>query len=140
MRDSASILLILTLALGLGCRPGPDRSELEKSVNVAEAKMNLSAAFGSEHAFFARNQTFAERFSDLGWKPEDDHRYAYFLPGESIQPQLQSYEPIGGLKSAASQNGFTILAVGNIDADPTLDIWSINDANEVRHIVDDVSF
>jgi hypothetical protein len=39
--------------------------------------------------------------------------------------------------SAASARGFTIMASGNIDKDETCDVWMMNDAGKIEHVIDD---
>jgi hypothetical protein len=37
----------------------------------------------------------------------------------------------------ASRDRFEMVAAFNLDADPTLDVWIINESKELIHIVDD---
>jgi len=41
-------------------------------------------------------------------------------------------------KPAISKAGFTCMAVGNIDKDDTLDVWSINDAKILENVQSDL--
>ena len=105
----------------------------------SEAQQNLNAIFTTEVAYFGEDNTFANLFSDLAWSPEGLTRYAYFLPGDSIQATLTGpYHLPSGLDPAVSQYSFTILAVGNIDCDPTLDVWAINDHKRAMNWINDI--
>ena len=91
-------------------------------------------------------------------------RYAYFLSAkEVIQPDGQSFYDWGGakhgnsdkcdegkwvtpkanyslpqgIKAFVSDNHFQIIAVSNIDPDPALDVWSIEEKGELKNLIDD---
>ena len=42
-----------------------------------------------------------------------------------------------GIHPEIRDDGFLILGIGNLDADPTLDMWSIDDKGVLIHLVDD---
>ncbi|MFO8057118.1 MAG: hypothetical protein R6V10_07490 [bacterium] len=106
-----------------------------------ESLQILEALHAAQSEYFAEHGTYSASFGDLGWKPEGDSVYALFLPEDSVQPEDSgSVQLPGGLKAFASETGFTAIAAGNIDDDPVLDVWWINDSKGVRHVVDDSSF
>ncbi|HUT52557.1 MAG TPA: hypothetical protein VM658_04145 [bacterium] len=105
-----------------------------------EVKANLVDIYTSEVSYFGENNTFSGDFSEIYWYPVDETRYAYFLPGDSIQPTLGgSYRLPPGRSPAVSETGFTVFAAGNIDCDQTLDVWSINDAKKLVNWINDVT-
>jgi ankyrin repeat protein len=104
-----------------------------------ELKINLDSLSFRQSSYQKKNQQFALTFKELGWKPMiQDVHYAYFMGQDVIQPQLGGpYQLPPGIKAEVSAKGFVIFAVGNIDDDPTLDVWTINEKNELKHLVDD---
>ena len=43
-----------------------------------------------------------------------------------------------GIVTSATKDSFTVAACGNTDNDETIDVWTIDDANHLRNVVDDV--
>jgi hypothetical protein len=129
------------IVLGLcGCKAA-DREDPAQPAKASEVESALAAALAAQADFFAKNNAYADTFAKLGWKPPEGHAYAYFLPGEVIQPAAGGpFQPIGGLAPSVATDGFVILAVGNLDKDPTLDIWQVDQTKEVRRVVDDSQF
>ena len=121
----------------------------------AEAKTNLGAIYMAQVSYFGEHNTFAGRkgedgsgaFADLGWKPQGDTVYTYYVGDDFILPTKayakSAVEPLNKIdlkiRPEVSNHGFTVLAIGNIDRDPFLDIWMINDANEILNLADDPS-
>jgi hypothetical protein len=105
-----------------------------------EAQRNLSAIYTSQTAYYGEYSTYSHTFTGIGWGPEGQNYYSYFMDGDSIQ------SAVGGPFSApfwaapaTSQFGFTIIAVSNIDCDLTVDVWSINDFHILSNVSDDIS-
>lgn len=102
----------------------------------SEAKTNLGAIFTTQVSYFGETGTYAggpEAFSLLHWEPEGMSKYAYFcgddfLPNTKREPIPASERPV---QVGTSATGFTCAAVGNIDNDPDLDYWLINDAKVI---------
>jgi len=105
----------------------------------AEAKANLGAIFQCQIGYFSIANTYAGKTSPDGknafvlidFTPiAGQNRYAYILDEAIIFPaKVFSIGPTplpDGMTS--SGQGFTVLAVGNIDADVFLDAWFVNDA------------
>jgi type IV pilus assembly protein PilA len=121
----------------------------------AEAKENLGAIFTTQVAYFGEYNTYAGRkgvngsgaFTDMGWSPEGDTRYAYYAGGDYIAPT----KPKNTLKYKVGENwpytirpgvsatGFTVMAIGNIDNDPCLDVWMTNDSKELVNLYNDIA-
>jgi hypothetical protein len=113
----------------------------------SEAKTNLGAIFTCQVAYFAEHNTYAggeNAFNDLVWSPEGDNLFSYYC-GRDIIPNRKGqktdlkpgtnwpYE----VKPEVSSTGFTCMAIGNIDSDPILDVWLINDAKYLHNEVND---
>jgi len=116
------------------CIPYQDRLQLQE-----EVKTNLQAIYVAELSYFSNANTYSPHFNDINWYPLADHHYAYFLPDETIQPDVtEPYALPTGLAPAVGAYGFTAVAVGNIDCDAALDVWTINDAKVMHNLTNDV--
>jgi len=151
--NGALIALLLGLVVFAGracrtetdceCRGSRDCGECityqERFALQEEVKTNLNAIYVAEWSYFANANTYSPFFWEMNWYPLADHYYAYFLPKEEIQPDItQPYSLPAGLAPAVNDWGFTAVAVGNIDCDTVLDIWTINDAKVFENLVNDV--
>lgn len=137
------ILLMLTLAL-------PLYQQYQAKARHTEAKSNLSRIHVSEMAFYGEHLRFGS-FRDIGFALRGvSNRYAYRSPANGgggpstgtpnvdlLHPRTgemwtdNTLVPSGGtLPGAVVVAGFTATAVSNIDGDPTVDQWHINDLGQ----------
>jgi type IV pilus assembly protein PilA len=86
----------------------------------AEAKSNLGAIYTSQIAFRAERDRYAQTISGtLDWAPAGSTRYAYTLGGGTTAQ-------------------FTANATSNIDTDPTIDVWLIDEDKALSNVINDV--
>lgn len=105
----------------------------------SEAKQNLGAIFTCEVAYFVENNTYGSNFNGLGWAPEGENRYAYFIAEDVIQARAGGpYQIPASIETYANQENFQALAIGNIDKDDTLDVWAIDDTKFLKNLVNDL--
>ena len=115
----------------------------------SEARTNLPGIYTAQRAYQGDKGEFAagpDAFAIMGWGQDSDRRrYSYFC-GESVVQNAIDMEismrpgvdwPLA-VKPAASRDAFTCLAVGNLDGDVFLDVWSINDAKALVNQMNDV--
>jgi len=132
-----------------GCRPRGGRW-----CNTLEARVNLLTIYRAYRAYHATHGTYPlfqwqmigdEWFDCLSitgftpWPGVDRIRYNYgcnyietFSPGVNDAPCLEAIH-----FEENTVNSFTVAACANIDSDPIVDEWTINDAGVLRHVVDD---
>lgn len=104
-----------------------------------EAQINLENVFAVQIALFGEMNKFGTNFKEVYWRPEGRTHYAYFLPEETLQPDVGGpYELPEGIRPEVSEKSFVMVAAGNLDDDPTLDIWTINEHKELKHLVNDL--
>lgn len=105
----------------------------------SEAQNNLRAIYTAESAHFAEHGRYADSFTALEWRPAElERRYTYFLGEDVLAPSGESAPALPpDVATFANRDGFQAAAVGNIDADPTLDVWVIGDDGWTDHVVDD---
>lgn len=84
-----------------------------------EAKANLGAIYTSQVTYHAENDVYAQKISQLDWAPGEKLRYIYTI-------------------SNASSSSFVVTATGNIDEDPTIDKWQIDETRTLTNITNDV--
>jgi hypothetical protein len=130
--------------------------EHEKKGPRQEVVTSLRAIHAAQAAYFRVHHTYAGlagndsagAFAALNWSPPSESHYAYFLggdciplpvqaPGENLDPatttpdttayEFGAHEETVRLTSSVSDHGFTVIAKGNLDRDPCLDTWMIND-------------
>jgi type IV pilus assembly protein PilA len=150
-------LMIVVAIIGiLAAIAIPNFIKFQARSKQSEAKANLKAIFTAQKAFFQERDRFSTLTGELGFEPERNNRYAYFLTNTgNIQARtgaaLVTAITFNGIavdtfkygsamgqpytttvcSSAAGLTGtpatrFDALALGNIDADPTVDQWSIS--------------
>jgi type IV pilus assembly protein PilA len=145
----------LILALGGLVIAIPNFLRFSAKAPQSEAKTNLGAIFTTQVAYYGENNTYAGRagengngaFYDMGWSPEGDTRYTYYAGGDYIAPTrpgvTMPFKPGKDwpypIRPESTAHGFTVLAIGNIDKDPCLDVWMMNDAKQLTNLVNDVS-
>ena len=85
-----------------------------------EAKTNLGSIFTSQVTYFGEEDTYASSIGNLGWVPEGKTYYSYSM-----------------IECNATQ--FIARAEGNIDKDPILDVWEIDQTRTLKNVVNDVT-
>ena len=104
----------------------------------AEVKANLKEIAALEQGYYKQHRTYADSFTALGWRPNGEIIYSYFLPrGEISNPSGAPGKPLEGIEPGAGATGFTAVAVGNIDEDETLDVWTIDQKANLQNRVND---
>lgn len=105
-----------------------------KRARQAEARMNLGAIYVAELAFYRTHGRYGT-FDEIGFSvPGSAHRYTYRIdgsgrPGTVIPAGNGTAMPDNSRVPAGfGPAGFTATATADIDADPTLDQWHVNDA------------
>jgi hypothetical protein len=142
-KPSAKFLVIYLIVLGLLVAAGMEYfflSRIDTDGSQSEAKTNLIALYTNQRYYFSEHPTYAggpNAFTLLySWKPAGETRYAYFcgddfIPNTKGDPIPRSLRPS---ETGSSSTGFTCFAVGNMDDDPDLDYWYINDAKVLENL------
>lgn len=130
----------------------------------SEVKANLGAVHRAEIAYQAEHNTYTDCLEELSWRPSGNPRYIYgFLSDEVPAPcgvndsaELAAALPSSGFRtvnmsnlgtpltdadlpagSTATGDGFQFGAAGNLDADSTLDQWSLTEKNIITNLSND---
>ena len=155
-------LMIVVAIIGiLAAIAIPNFIRFQARSKQSEAKTNLKAIFTAQKAFFQEKDRFSSLTGEVGFEPERNNRYAYFLAASgtiedrtnSVITQATTYTGIQvdvfkygtafqqtyaatACGSAAAVGApptplFVATAQGNIDADATMDQWSISSNSRV---------
>jgi type IV pilus assembly protein PilA len=147
-------LMIVVAIIGiLAAIAIPNFIKFQARSKQSEAKANLKAMFTAEKAFYQEKDRFSSLVGEVGFAPERNNRYNYSLTvganydnrstslastatnATGIQADVfkgyvaNTTGVTGGAPdgtAATLQTNFIGTAIGNIDADTTLDAWSIS--------------
>ncbi|TAJ26017.1 MAG: prepilin-type N-terminal cleavage/methylation domain-containing protein [Nitrospirae bacterium] len=140
-------LMIVVAIIGiLAAIAIPNFLRYQAQARQAEAKSNLSGIFVAETAFFGENSRFSG-FQEIGFSlAGSTNRYTYrsmtttvvggvVTPGtiatDTINAGIGTVAPDNTVVPAASSGmGFTATATANLDNDPTIDQWHVNDIKQ----------
>jgi len=112
----------------------------------SEVKTNLASITTAEIAFYAETNSWSGSFFQIGWWPVGKAKYVYFLtptehlgrlPEELGLRYPVDFGALGAPTPGYSENGFTAVAIGNVDSDATLDVWWIDQRKIPTNAVND---
>lgn len=140
------VLVLASVAGILAAAAVPNFLAFQSKAKQSSAKAGLKSMFTAQMAFFAENgrycRTFQECGVDMGFVGGDG--YMFFLgddvlSNESSYKVQQAYDLMKdlGIDPVVTDQGFVIVAAGNIDSDPDLDVWTIDDQNMLYNVVSD---
>lgn len=134
------LVIIIVVMLVLAAIAIPDFLRFQAKASCSGLKTNLGAIFTAQAAYFEEHGRYAggeNCFELLEWKAFGTPAYSYYC-GEDVIKNQKGYEcPPQDVEHGVSESGFTIMAAGNIDSDPTCDVWTINDAKVIKNVVND---
>jgi prepilin-type N-terminal cleavage/methylation domain-containing protein len=102
----------------------------------SEVKYNLSAIYKAEVSYFGEANAFSNSFQEIRWVPAGTIYYYTFSVGTELYGKGEANP---GVPAAADSLSFTAYGWGSIDTDPVLDVWYINDRNEMVIETDDMN-
>ncbi len=135
-------LMIVVAIIGiLSAIAIPDFMKFTAKSKQAEARMNLGEIYICQISYFSIAGTFAgsdnadgdDAFEQIGYEPKSQQnlRYTYLLDDALLEAPHPPASLPGTLQSTST--GFTAIAAGNIDNDPYVDVWAINDARDLQN-------
>ncbi len=111
------VLLITAILMGIAI---PIYQYFLKKAKQVEAQLALKEIVRLERLYFAEHDRFSDSILDIGFSPMQPLRYYN-------KPVIEISDP----------NKFIARAEGNIDGDPDLDIWLMNEKEIIIHIAED---
>lgn len=110
-------LLIIAILIGIGI---PTYQYFLKKAKGVEAQLALNEIRRLEKLYYGDNDRHSSSLSEIGFSPMQPLRYYQII-----------IDPI------SDPNRFTARAEGNLDRDPDLDIWTIDEGGTIIHTVED---
>jgi prepilin-type N-terminal cleavage/methylation domain-containing protein len=136
---SLTELMIVVAIIGiLAAIAIPNFMRYQARAKQSEAKSNLVAIHTGEIAYFAENNGYIDDFNAIGFAVTGSSQRYYYELGNSSSGTLPPGCTASTLDSV-SASGFTAVATGNIDGDPTCDVWTIDEAKTLVNVTNDVS-
>lgn len=128
------ILLGIIAAIAI---PSIVKYKEQSKAESGDPRVHLRMIGVSQMTYYVEQNAYAARFADLDWQPADKSKYSYYLPEDSVESDDGPFVLPDDIQPAADATSFTVYAASNLDNDPALDIWSINDAMVIEHVQDD---
>lgn len=113
------VFLIIAILAGISI---PIYQYFLKKAKGIEAQLALNEIRRLERLYYEENERYSSSLSDIGFSPMQPLRYYQII-----------IEPISDSDPAR----YTARAEGNIDRDPGLDIWTINEGGTITHVDED---
>lgn len=141
------LLIALLAFLVLSYQACKDLRTFGERSRQAEAKANLKKVFALQEDYKKSHGRYAQTFKDLGFTPVGERRYTYILGDDVLRadiPGAYSFKGPADLSAIISRaapdpaTGFLCIAVANLDADTTLDLWTIDEQRQIRNVVNDL--
>lgn len=130
------ICLLAALMFGIGIIFLPSYLEFMAYRQQREAVRNLKEIYKAEEVYFARNNCYADTFVELSYSPTGG--YTYYLGQEVHENGADKYYPLPkDIRTWAGKSDFQAVAMNNLDEDPDLDIWTVNEKGRIVHVFND---
>ena len=137
-------LMIVVAIIGiLAAIAIPNFLKFQAKAKQSEAKANLKAFYTAAKSVFAEKGDYLCGTCD--WTPEKGYRYRYWVDGSAditakgsdnkLTDECATKPTDSGVQAETS---FTTGASSNIDADDACDDWTIDDANTLTNVNNDV--
>jgi len=108
-----------------------------------ECKVNLRALSNAQEGYRAAHGRYAGTFAELEFAVPAGNRYAYLLSESAVLPIDARYrlpagfDPVAearalSLSVGVSGDRFLAACVGNIDNDPTVDVWTVSSEDRLQ--------
>ena len=102
-----------------------------------EVRSCLEGIYKAEISWYGEHAAFDNSFNAIGWSPDGVCVYSYSVGGEVAGKNPPDVRPVG--TPMAGDSSFSAYGWGNIDTDPTIDVWHIDEQNNLAPDVDDVN-
>ena len=142
-------LMIVVAIIGiLAAIAIPNFLKFQAKSKQSEAKTNLKAIYTAETGYFGENNVY-NTFDKINWEPVGAARYTYDLgvatvtadpPGAGDNTLIPGTPAIAmpDIGQVVNDNVFKAGAAANIDSDPDLDQWTIDQDNRLENVDSDV--
>jgi len=106
----------------------------------SEVKYNLEGIYKAQVSWYGEYNRFDNSFVTIRWRPEGVAYYTYDLGNnEYFGKNIASNPKPASAVPSATDNSFSAYGWGNIDSDPTVDVWHMDDLRNLVNDVDDIN-
>lgn len=120
--------------------------ETRRAARVATLQSGVSedlrALLRAERLYRAGRDTYGT-LKELRFQPPHGQYTIYLAPDDYLpatRDKATLTDPLPPeLQPALAETAFTAVAIGNLDDDPDLDVWTVNDAGQIEHVKDDAA-
>jgi type IV pilus assembly protein PilA len=136
-------LMIVVAIIGiLAAIAIPNFLRFQAKSKQSEAKTNLGGIFTAQTSYFAETNGYQD-MGVISWAPVGSSvRYAYALSAGGPTMGDNTAANVAAARTVAAFDNtlftFTAAAGGNVDNDPTVDLWTMNQVRTLTNLVDDV--
>ena len=140
MKKFFGVIVSFTLmSFGLACEQQQqayqDGTMKAKWVEVQTSRPLIAT---SQVAYKAISQRYAKTFDEMGFGMTEHQRYTYFMGKDVLKGFMGPKKLPAGLNSREPDDEtFLVYAVANLDSDPDLDVWRIDQNRNLKHIRND---
>lgn len=146
---SGSLLPMVALLGVVAAIAVPSFERFRQRVKHTEAQPNLKALAVTMQAFHAEHQRYCTTFAECGFEVPPDATYFYYLSrdevtggGGAADPSLlrlraETTLSAMGVRPRVSQKSFFAVAVGDPDDDGDLDIWAVDENDNIVNLLKD---
>ena len=151
MLQSGDMMTLIALAGAVGAIGMPNFTKYMASSKQSAAQTELELLHMALQAHHAANGAYCAGLEACGIEWEPGGRYVYFLStdvavggaevadrDELIRRGRAALEAMG-LEPHMDEGGYLIPAIGDLDDDPDLDIWTIDDGSGPVNLMSDVN-
>jgi len=147
-------LMIVVAIIGiLAAIAIPNFLRFQAKSKQSEAKTNLGGIFTGQTAYLGEKDLYGT-FAQIAWAPiGTTQRYTYYSGYNNALTDFVaapapigktdwvggSYTPAQTQPSGTTPGMFTVGAIGNVDTDTTLDVWTITESKALVNQLDDVA-
>ena len=133
-------LMIVVAIIGiLAAIAVPAYMNFSAKTKRSEVVYNLSGIYKANLSWYSEYSYFSNSFDMIRWRPEGVCIYTYYMGNEYYGKDLAVNPDPGVIVAGATVSSFTAKAWGNIDNDPTIDVWHINEINVQVNDVNDLN-
>lgn len=143
----AELLLLAGAAMAVGAASYLVGYRVETSALQQSVQQELASLSAAQAQFFANNQRYCRTFEecDLASLSGPDSSYVFFMGDDasvSAENELLRLEAAAlmesmGIEPVVTGDGFLAVAVGNIDSDSDLDVWTVDQTGGIYNVISD---
>src|SRR3990167_3343675 len=138
------LMIVVAIIAFLSIIAVPNIMNFLAKAKRAEVYVNLGAIWTAEKYYFSEHGRYSDALTGphgIGWRTEGEPLYTYGFAGTEginyITGNLKASGADLSKYSSASTDGFTVVAIGDIDGDGKLDVITMNDRKQVKIVEDD---